>query len=110
MHRGYLAGYMFLSMKIEVGNGMNIDYKISTLSIVAIYSLRFQIIFLHGLQYCQGAGWWQAAKFEIIQLKTTARADRAPAAAAAAAPPTHRHWNKNELDAAIGISYNYAAG
>ena len=89
---------------------MNIDYKISTLSIVAIYSLRFQIIFLHGLQYCQGAGWWQAAKFEIIQLKTTARADRAPAAAAAAAPPTHRHWNKNELDAAIGISYNYAAG
>ena len=86
-----------------------IDYKISTLSIVAIYSLRFQIIFLHGLQYCQGAGWWQAAKFEIIQLKTTARAERAPAAAAAA-PPTHRQWNKNELDAAIGISYNYTAG
>ena len=49
MHCGYLAGYMFLSMKIEVGNGMNIDYKISTLSIVAIYSLRFQIIVLHGL-------------------------------------------------------------
>ena len=57
---------------------MNIDYKISTLSIVAIYSLRFQIIFLHGLQYCQGAGWWQAAKFEIIQLKTTARARAEP--------------------------------
>lgn len=68
------------------------------------------MIVLHGLEYCQGAGWWQAAKFEIIQLKTTARAERAPAAAAAAAPPTHRHWNKNELDAAIGISYNYAAG
>ena len=97
-------------MKIEVGNGMNIDYKISTLSTVAIYSLQslISIIYLHCLEYCQGAGWWQAAKFEIIQLKTTARAERAPAAAAA--PPTHRQWNKNELDAAIGISYNYTAG